>query len=163
MNLKEALSNVFLVVVFAGMEVKEHCLPSCSRSSNTILCVGVSSSECRLCVLRTPRNNLLSAAYGSPIVKRLVPQLAACTVEIWSYLFFGCLFIVHVDFYSVEDGRRGCKNCLINRSVSKQRMRNIMGLQGGHKKGRGVDFLLLYVFIAPLTSANRWHPGGTLA
>lgn len=76
---------------------------------------------------------------------------------------FGCLFIVHVDFDSVEDGSRPCKNCVINRSVSKQRMMNIVGLQGGHKKHRGADFLLLCVFIAPLTSADHWHPAGALA
>ena len=52
-NQKEALSNMFLVVVFAGMEVKEHYLPSCAWSSNTILCVGVSTAECRLCILHT--------------------------------------------------------------------------------------------------------------
>lgn len=70
---------------------------------------------------------------------------------------FGCLCSVHVDFDSVEDGSKACKNCVINRSVSKQRMMNIMGLQGGHKKNRGVDFLLLCAFIAPLTSANCWY------
>lgn len=42
-------------------------------------------------------------------------------------------------------------------------MMNIMGLQGGHKKHRGADFLLLYVFIAPLTSADRWHQARALA
>lgn len=51
LHLKEALSNMFLV---AEVEVKEHCLPSFSWSSNTILCVGVSSSKCRLCILHSP-------------------------------------------------------------------------------------------------------------
>lgn len=35
---------------------------------------------------------------------------------------FGWLLVVYVDFDSVEDGSRACKNWVINRSVSKQRM-----------------------------------------
>lgn len=111
-----------------------------------------------------PQKYLLSAAYRLPILKRLLPQLVACTVLIWSYLFLvGFFFIVHIDFDSVEDGSRACKNCVIYTSVLKQRMMNIMGLQRGHKKHRAVDFLLLHVFVAPLTSADRWHPAGVLA
>lgn len=42
-SLEEVLSNVFLSVVFARMEVKENRHPGCSRSCNTVFCVGVST------------------------------------------------------------------------------------------------------------------------
>lgn len=81
LHLKEGLSNMFLG---AGVEVKEHCLPGFPWSSNTILCVGVSSSECRLCIL----HSLEFPAYSMVcLAGALLSLLVVSAEQSCSYLF----------------------------------------------------------------------------
>lgn len=141
---------MFLV---AEVEVKEHRLPRFSWSSNTILCVGVSSSECRLCILHSLEfptySMLLTDSFAE---KTAFPASSTCSWDLVLPIFVR-LFIVHISFDSVEDGSRiPCKD-------SKQ-MINTMLFRGSIRNTDGEDFLLLSVFTAPLTSGVRWHQSG---
>lgn len=141
---------MFLV---AEVEVKEHCLPRFSWSSNTILCVGVSSSECRLCILHSLEfptySMLLTDSFAE---KTAFPASSTCSWDLVLPIFVW-LFIVHISFDSVEDGSRiPCKD-------SKQMINTVL-FRGSIRNTDGEDFLLLSVFTAPLTSGVRWHQSG---
>lgn len=135
--------------VVAEVEAKEHCLPSFSWSSNTILCVGVSSSECRLCILH-------SLEFPTPCclqicsLKTLLSLLGEWAVESWSYLLlFGCLLYTSAFTPWRRGTQLACKN-------SKQ-MINIMLFKGSIRNTDGEDVLLLCVFTAPPASGDQWH------
>lgn len=148
LHLKEALSNMFLV---AEVEVQEPCLPSFSWSSNTILCVGVSSSKCRLCILHSlefpPYSTLLT---DHPAVNTAFPASSTSSRDL--VLPSVWLFIVHFSFDSEEDGSRTCKD--------SKKMIKIMLFKGSTRNTDEEDFLLLYVFTAPLASGGQWHQAG---
>lgn len=145
LHLKEALSNMFLG---AGVEVKEHCLPGFPWSSNTILCVGVSSSECRLCILHSlefPAYSMVCLA-GSLLSLLVVSAEQSC-----SYLF-----VVGCSLYTPPLTRWRMGAELIYKD---SKMIKIMLLKGSIRSTDGEDFCCS-VFSQPQVASGTTQGAG---
>lgn len=145
LHLKEALSNMFLG---AGVEVKEHCLPGFPWSSNTILCVGMSSSECRLCIL----HSLEFPAYSTVcLAGALLSLLVVSAEQSCSYLF-----VVDCSLYTspLTQWRMGAEL-----TYKDSKMIKIMLLKGSIRSTDGEDFCCS-VFSQPQVASGTTQGAG---
>lgn len=145
LHLKEALSNMFLG---AGVEVKEHCLPGFPWSSNTILCVGMSSSECRLCIL----HSLEFPAYSMVcLAGALLSLLVVSAEQSCSYLF-----VVDCSLYTspLTQWRMGAEL-----TYKDSKMIKIMLLKGSIRSTDGEDFCCS-VFSQPQVASGTTQGAG---